>query len=60
MARRRKTVPLKTAVRTRTEKAGRVENIIAYQFKPGESGNPGGRPRKVLSDLTRADDQSSP
>ena len=36
------------------EKRGRVENIIAYQFKPGESGNPGGRPRKVLSDAYTA------
>lgn len=35
-------------------KRGRVENIIAYQFKPGESGNPGGRPRKVLSDAYTA------
>lgn len=25
---------------------GRVENLIPYQFKPGESGNPNGRPKK--------------
>ena len=25
------------------------ENIESYQFKPGESGNPNGRPRKIVS-----------
>lgn len=25
---------------------GKPENLIAHQFKPGESGNPGGRPKK--------------
>lgn len=28
------------------ENRGRVENLIPYQFKPGESGNPNGRPKK--------------
>jgi hypothetical protein len=26
---------------------GNVENIIPHQYKPGESGNPGGRPKKL-------------
>ena len=25
------------------------ENIESHQFKPGESGNPNGRPRKIVS-----------
>jgi Family of unknown function (DUF5681) len=26
---------------------GNVENLVPHQFKPGESGNPGGRPKKL-------------
>lgn len=30
-------------------KQGRVENLIPHQFKPGQSGNPSGRPKGTLS-----------
>jgi len=35
-------------------KRGRVENLTPHNFKPGQSGNPGGRPKKtLLSDASR-------
>jgi hypothetical protein len=28
---------------------GRLENLVPYQFRPGESGNPGGRPKGLMA-----------
>jgi Family of unknown function (DUF5681) len=34
-------------------KRGNSDKIKPYQFKPGQSGNPGGRPKRPLSDAYR-------
>ena len=36
-----------------SEKTARGENLKPYQFKPGQSGNPSGRPRGTLKDYVR-------
>jgi len=30
-----------------------IANLIPHQFKPGQSGNPSGRPKKLITDATR-------
>jgi len=48
------------------ESVRRAEHLRAYQFQPGESGNPGGRPRTavvrrvLLELLTDSDGEPSP
>jgi hypothetical protein len=34
-------------------RGGNPENLRPYRFKPGQSGNPGGRPRNPISDAAR-------
>jgi hypothetical protein len=29
-----------------TENSGKISNLVPHQFKPGQSGNPGGRPKR--------------
>ena len=42
------------AAENREKNRSNVENLIPYQFKPGESGNPGGRPKKrPITDYVR-------
>lgn len=42
------------AAENREKNRGNVENLIPYQFKPGESGNPGGRPKtRPVTDYVR-------
>ncbi len=36
-----------------SEKRARGDNLKPYQFKPGQSGNPSGRPKGTLKDYVR-------
>jgi len=51
---------LKKKKKSPTPQGGNVENLRPYQFKPGQSGNPGGNPKNYAIELAGRLSRSSP
>lgn len=46
--------------RKNSQRKGRAEHLAQYQFKPGQSGNPGGRPKKLPGTIALRADLQDP